>query len=196
MTTFPSIPTIVPEGIHGVAAVEHFEVDRNAAMLTTIRRGEFVPPGTYARLRVKGQLMMSDTPMERKTNAEFVRKAHGNVLVAGLGLGLILHPILAKEDVTSVTVVEKYEDVIALIGPTVQHPKLAIVQGDIYTWKPAKGTKYDTIYFDVWAEQSTDTLKDMAKLHLRFNKHKVKGGWMESWRREELQAQKRRGGYW
>ena len=136
--------------------------------------------------------MMSDTSMEHSTNWDVVHEARGHVLIAGLGLGMILHPILAKKEVLSVTVIEKYADVISLVGPSVKHDKLTIIEGDIYEWKPAKGTKYETIYFDIWAEQSTDCLEDMRKLHFRFRPYKIKEGWMNSWRRDELKAQKRR----
>lgn len=183
---------IIPEASIGIAAVEHFEVTKADAMLSGLRRGEYVSPGMYARLRVNGRLMMTDTRMEHMTNYEFVRRARGNVLVAGLGLGMILHPLLEDEEVTSVTVIEKYADVIALVSPTVTHPKVTILNADIYEWKPAKGTKFDTVYFDIWSEQSTDTLKDMAKLHHRFRPYKTLDAWMESWRRDFLRKEKRR----
>lgn len=199
MSTFPSMVEIVPEASIGIAAVEHFEVNKTDAMISGFRIGEYVSPGMYARLRVNGRLMMTDTRMEHMTNYKFVRRARGNVLVAGLGLGMILHPVLEDEEVTSVTVIEKYADVIALVGPTVKHSKLTIIHADVYEWKPAKGTKFDTIYFDIWAEQSTDTLKDMAKLHMRFRPYKTLDAWMESWRRDSLKSKKRQqrnGGRW
>mgnify|MGYP000786328328 FL=1 len=42
---------------------------------------------------------MSDTPMEKETNRDFVHNAHGNVLIGGLGIGLIILAIQNKEDV-------------------------------------------------------------------------------------------------
>lgn len=111
---------------------------------------------------------MSDTDMERRSNARFVHRANGSVLIGGLGLGMILHPTLAKPEVKLVTVVEQNADVIALIAPTLPRDKrLTIVNGDIYEWKPAKGTKYDTVYFDVWGNMSIDNLAEMATLHRR-----------------------------
>ena len=193
MSTFPEMVTIVPEGEHGIAKVEHFDVSKDASRFSSLRGAMgYVPEGRYAKLKVNGCLVMSDTSMEHRTNWGVVRAARGNVLIAGLGLGMILHPILAKPEVLSVTVVEKYPDVIALIGPTVQHGKLTIVEGDIYDWKPAKGTKYDVLYFDIWADQSTDDLEDMRKLHCRFRPYKIKDGWMDSWRRDFLRDEKRR----
>ena len=189
---FPSMVEIVPESQYGIAKIEHFEVNRSASRLSSMRPDDYVPEGRYAKLKVNGRLTMSDTMMEHRTNREVVWKAKGNVLIAGLGIGMILHPILAKSEVTSVTVIEKYPDVIALVAPTIKSDKLTIIAADIYEWKPAKGVKFDAIYFDIWAEQSTDCLEDMRRLHLRFRAHKNKDGWMDSWRREYLRAEKRR----
>jgi len=75
----------------------------------------FCPPGTYAVLKIAGTTVMSDTPMERLTNQKIVKKATGRVLIAGLGLGMILHPIAAKARVQSITVVEQSRDVIRMI---------------------------------------------------------------------------------
>jgi len=69
-------------------------------------RDTYIRPGRYARLHVGHVLMMSDTDMERRSNVQVVQQARGHVLIAGLGM--ILHPILAKPEVTRVTVVEKY----------------------------------------------------------------------------------------
>ena len=193
MSTFPAMIEIFKEPVaHGIAKIDHHTVDRFQSAMSAWEPAAYCPAGTYACLRVNGRLMMSDTRMEHYTNYKVVREARGNVLIAGLGLGMILHPILAKKEVLSVTVIEKYADVIALVGPTVKHNKLTIIERDIYEWKPAKGTKYDCIYFDVWADQSTDDLEDMRKLHLRFRSYKIKDGWMNSWRRDILKAEKRR----
>jgi hypothetical protein len=139
--------------------------------------------------------MMSDTAYEQRTNREFVRAAKGHVLVAGLGIGMILVPVLQNPDVTSVTVVEKYQDVVDLVGPSLEKfsgGKLKIVCADIFTWKPEKGTRYDTLYFDIWPTVTTDNLKEMATLHRRFGRHKAAGAWMDSWERDLLLVRTRR----
>ncbi len=194
--TFRSMIEIVPEAVVGAAKVVHFDVSKDDSMWTAIRGGsEYVPPGRYAKLIVGGSLVMSDTAMEHRTNYEVVRNAHGNVLIAGLGLGMILVPILAKDSVRSVTVVEKSPDVVSMIGPLYPSPKLAIVTADIFEWKPAKAERFNAIYFDIWSDQSTDDLEDMTKLHSRFARSLDRtddAAWMGSWRRDELRARKRR----
>jgi hypothetical protein len=200
----------VPPGKVGTAEVEHFEVSeaesRTSHMLASMRPGgrfDGVDPGRYARLNINGRLLMSDTFAERITNITVVQKAHGHVLVAGLGLGMILWPIVAKPEVTKITVVEKNSDVCALVKPHLpKSSKLSVVQGDIYEWAPQKGMKFNTIYFDIWGDVSTDTLKDMEKLHRRFAPRLDRTDpkrWMNSWKKEYLvdrRHQEQASGYW
>jgi spermidine synthase len=103
--------------------------------------------------------------------------------------------VLDKPEVESVTVIEKYQDVIDLVAPHYAHPKLTVICADIYEWTPPKGTVYDTIYFDIWPNICTDNLKDMEKLHRRFASKLNKANphrWMDSWLKDALKAQLRR----
>lgn len=60
--TFPEMWKVVPEGEHGVAKVDHFEVDESASRWSAMGGGrDWVPAGKYARLRVRNQVVMSDT---------------------------------------------------------------------------------------------------------------------------------------
>lgn len=190
--------TVIPEGKLGVAEVDHFvvgESERRVSMFRAIFNDFRELPmeiGTYARLMVEGGVMMSDTAEEKASNAEAVENAVGDVLIAGLGLGMVLMPILAKAEVTSVKVIEKHSDVIALVGFNVtaasgdDAKKLTIIEGDIFTWIPPKGERYDTVYFDIWPVISGDNLKEMKRLHDKFRKRKKEGGWMGSWGRSRI----------
>ncbi len=194
--TFPRMAEVVPEGKSGNVRIEHFTVSELDSKFTAIRaavngRDEFVAPGVYARLYVGGALMMSDTEMERRSNFKVVFNAHGHVLIAGLGLGMIAHPIVKKPEVTKVTIVELSPDVIKLVGPTLPK-KVEVVEGNIFTWRPPRGTKFDTLYFDIWAGICVDNLEDMAKLHRRYARFKAPEAWVESWQRGHLQAQRSR----
>jgi len=197
MSKFEPMVEHVKPGKQGVAEVKHVTVSEKDSHRTAFwsaakgDRGIYVPPGDYVQLYVKGQLMMSDTRMEKVTNYEFLSAASGDVLIAGLGIGMVLRPLLQDPKVTSITVVEKYQDVIDLVK--VDSPKLNIICADIFDWKPAKGTKYHTIYFDIWPDICLDNLEEMVTLHRRFARCKVSGGWMDSWTRKDLLARKRSG---
>jgi spermidine synthase len=140
--------------------------------------------------------MMSDTPMEKRSNREVVFQARGDVLIAGLGIGMVLLPILAKPEVKSVTVVEKSQEIIQLVAPALyQQPgaeKLTIVYKDVFDWRPEEGTKYDTLYFDIWPTIVEDNLDEMDDLHRIFRRYRRKGSWMNSWMRETLKFQQQR----
>lgn len=190
MSMFPQMAKILKPKRKGVAEIDHytpdaFEIARN------LFRGQRCSKIKVARLLVDGQLMMSDGDDEKRTNVEFVINAKGHVLVAGLGIGMVLKPVLANPLVKSVTVVELHQDVIDLVAPTFKHRKLSVFQADIFNWKPGKGTKYDCIYFDIWPAITTDNLPEMAKLHQRFKAYKAPGGWMNSWMRDYLRSQLR-----
>lgn len=179
MSVYTNVVERVPVGKLGSAAVVHDEPSALNRMWGAFRGMPLGRP-KYARLVVNGETVMTDAEFERLTNLEFIRNVAGDVLIGGLGLGLILDPILNKQSVTSVTVVEINPDVIGLVGPAFKdHPKISIVQGDVYQWRPT--VYYGTIYFDIWNYFNSDVSRLAAKLHRRYRKHLLEGGWMGSW---------------
>jgi hypothetical protein len=144
----------------------------------------------YTRLFVGGQLFMTDAEFELETNELFVSKAKGDVLIAGLGIGLILAPVISKDTVKSVTVIENNLDVINLVYPQYDSPKLGIVNQDIFFFKPARGQKFDTIYFDIWPNICSDYCLEITKLKSRFRTDLAKDGWMGAWCEREMKRQR------
>ncbi len=157
------------------------------------RRREFYgqKPGTYIQLvDLHGAILMSDTEMERRTNRAFLMHAHGDILTAGLGLGMILLAAQEKPEVKSITAVELYQEVIDLVAPQLPlNGKTTIICGDIFEWLPeAKEARFDTIYFDIWEAFSADNYEDMKKLNRRFGRRLNRNNpncWMSSWRHRE-----------
>lgn len=195
MSVFHKMVEVVPEKTIGIARTEHYQIQKFEAMMATLR-GQPTSAELVCKLLVGGRLYMSDSHYERATNYTVVRKAHGNVLIAGLGLGMIVHPILAKPEVSSVLVIEKYKDVIDLISPTIPSEKLTITCADIFIWKPAPKRKFNTIYFDIWGDMSTGDLAEQAKLHQRgkcWLDRTDDRCWMYSWNRDNLLRHKRLG---
>lgn len=208
---YTDMATVLPEGKLGEAEIKHLVIGEEEASFTRLRavvtggRDAPIREGTYAQLFVNGAMVMSDTQMERMTNYGVLRNARGRVLIAGLGLGMIILPMAAKPEVETITVIERSEDVIQLVTPHLRKAlgenssKLGVLQGDIFTWKPQKGSKWDTIYFDIWTDLSTDNLEEMASLHRKFGRRKNLSGWMESWQRDMLKSRRnrdRRSAWW
>lgn len=142
--------------------------------------------GTYVRLVVDGELMMSDSPMERVTNVGFIRQAEGRVFIAGLGIGMVLNAILNKPEVSEVVILEKYQDVIDLVHPQYEHSKLTVICGDVFSYDMPKKEKFDCIYFDIWPDIGGDNYKYMKLLHAKYRKNKAsKDSYISSWLYEE-----------
>jgi hypothetical protein len=93
--------------------------------------------------------LMSSLPSEAfEQYIPFVR-GKGNILVGGLGLGIIARLYCNKENVQSVTVIEKSPDVITLCGFI--NKKLKIIEGDFYTYLRENNlSKYNYIYIDTY----------------------------------------------
>ena len=179
---FPEMAKVIKPGEVGCAKVKHYTVTK-LDVLRELMHGGPAEEGTVACLYVNGRIMMSDTQHERLTNWEVLHKAKGNVLIAGLGIGMIVHAIADKPEVTTITVIEKELDVIRLISPSLpKSEKLTVIHADIFKWNPPQGARYDTIYFDIWADASNGAATpDRRKLSGRFRKYKVAEGWMGSW---------------
>jgi spermidine synthase len=197
---FTPMHKILKPRASGDVRLEEFKISAEDSRFTQIRSvitrraEEFVEAGTYCRLYVGQTLMMTDTQMEKRSNTGVVLQARGDVLIAGLGLGMILVPILAKLEVKSVTVIEKFKHVVKLVEPQLQQlpgiKKLKIVQANVFEWQPPKGQKWDVIYFDIWPSISEDNLPEMARLHQKYKSRKKPGAWMNSWKRDYLLHQR------
>lgn len=102
----PGMADILKGGELGDAKISETDISPESAKLAnTLNRnyGHFrILPGKYVRLHVNGQLMMSDTPMERITNSGFLHAASGRILIAGLGIGLIIRPIIRSPKVKQI----------------------------------------------------------------------------------------------
>lgn len=166
---YKDMTQILKDGKVGNFELSHFEIGKDDiyAMLHGI------PSGKFIRLTNRGEVVMSDTFMEKRTNANFVRNAHGKVLIGGLGIGLILLAIQDKEEVEQITVVEKNREVIELVGSQLQlNSKVTIVNDDVFIYKPL--FKYNTIYMDIWNYINEDVYKEeMKPLISRYRRYLV-----------------------
>lgn len=155
---YVNMSDILQERKVGDYALEKFEIGEND-IYAMIHR---IPCGKYIRLRHGIEVVMSDTDMEKRTNARFVANAHGNVLIGGLGIGMILLAIQDKSNVEKIIVVEKSEEVIELVKDQLPlNNKVEIVHADVWEYVPL--CKFNTIYMDIWNFINTDVYKDSMK---------------------------------
>lgn len=196
---FPDMKTIIPEATLGDYSIQYFTISEGEASFLKMKGmfnrsylARFLQPGDFCRLIYKDQILMSNTHAERHSNLEIVNRAHGQVLIAGLGLGLIICPIAKKDDVTHITVVEIAKEVIDLVEPHLRDylgedaHKLEIINADIFEFEPSH--KYDVIYFDIWGCYSGDEYPQTKKLHIKFSYHinRKNDPFMDSWMRWDM----------
>ena len=192
----------VPEGQSRDWRVEKFEVTEEDAKFERLRsaiafgaRCIPVPVGHYTRLMCGagfGALVMSDTPAEIEDHIDAIHFAEGEVLVNGLGLGVVAQAMLKKPEVDKLTVIELSLDVIQLVGDHYLSrfgERLEIINANAFTWNPPKGMHYDVVWHDIWNAICADNLPGMHRLHRRYGR---RADWQGSWCRAECEWQRDR----
>ena len=108
-----------------------------------------------------GNEWMTLTPVDVDTCEKEIEKAHGKVVTFGLGLGYFAYMVSEKENVESITVVEKSENVIRLfekhILPNFTHKeKVRIVNADAFEYAETvmPKEKFDYAFVDTWRDAS------------------------------------------
>lgn len=166
---YKDMPSILKECEGERFKVSHFDITSNDFYALFRDR---IPIGHYVRLtdKLSHECVMSDTRMEKCTNSEFVEKAHGDVLIGGLGIGMIILAIQDNPEVTSITVVEKYQEVVDLIAHQLPlNDKVKIVVADIFEYETEQ--KFNTIYLDIWNSINRDVWEEqMSPLRKRYRK--------------------------
>ena len=177
----------IPNGKSGDWEVDEFEITKEDVALHNIRASfkpgcRIIYPGKFKRLTRNGHVIMSNTNSELRDHKWFVYQAKGNVLINGLGLGCVLSEIIIKDEVKSVTVIEKSQDVINLVAPFFKdNPKVTIIHADAFELKPPKGVRYNAIWHDIWDDLCADNLTEMTKLHRKYGR---RTDYQDSWGKE------------
>ena len=108
-----------------------------------------------------GNEWMTLTPVDLDTCDDAIDRAHGKVITFGLGLGYYAYMVSEKEEVESITVIEKSSAVISLfkkyILPQFSHPeKVNIICCDAFEYAEFKmpNESYDFAFVDTWRDAS------------------------------------------
>ena len=132
-----------------------FRVFPDGRMLPQI--GFFSRTYRYPAVLESGREWMTLMPNETITTLPAVAKAKGKVLTYGLGLGYFPFMTSRKEEVTSVTVVERSSDVIKLFKEHIlpQFPnkeKIRVICADAFDYAKAQmpAEDYDFVFADIW----------------------------------------------
>lgn len=185
-----NIPINVPDGQSGDWKIKTFIVDEEGAKmhnLKEIMKGgkRFITPGTYKQLirfdhRLFSTIVMSNTPAEIADHTPFIQRAEGNVLIFGLGLGLVVQALIDKPQVKRIKIIDSSEDVIKLSGNYYKSisDKVEIILEDAFTYDDNEF--HDCIWFDIWDDITSENLPEMKQLKKKWKgKCNYIGFWAE-----------------
>lgn len=159
----------------GAYSVETLNISPKEAELQNLRciinnrPEQMIEAGQFKVLKENGEIWMSNTLMEIKTHQKAISRAKGNILVAGLGLGMFLTAIKDKKEINKITVIEKSKEVIELIGKYYQDKKIEIINADIFQYQTKE--KFDFIWLDIWSDICNNNLEKMELLKNKFSKN-------------------------
>lgn len=132
---------------------------------------------------------MSVCPSEISSMRGPIDRAHGRVLVLGLGLGYYPFVIAQKKEVERIVIVERQSEIIALFQQHLlpQFPdreKITVVQADAYAYlDELEPYLFDFCFADIWEGQ-----QDGAPAYLRIREHekRLPGTTFAYWIEEEI----------
>ena len=131
----------IPEAVNG-----NFEIKK---ILSDAVAGKEEPLDTYTILYKDGVGIMQDTTHEYDEHQSLWDNAIGDVLIGGLGIGFVNQKLIDNPNVTSVTTVEKYQEVIDMVWPHCpKNNTVTLIHHDIETWQPTQ--YFDVAWFDTW----------------------------------------------
>lgn len=129
--------------------------------------GYFKEGYKYPAVLENNREWMLITPNEIETMERPINEATGNVLTYGLGLGYYAYMVSMKEDVKTVTIVEKDKEIIELFNKYILpqfrfKDKIRIINMDAFEYFK-KNIYYDFVFVDIWHDPS-----DGIDLYLKF----------------------------
>lgn len=134
---------------------DDFIVDKDGFALPQL--GWFDRAFSFPAILENGLVWMTVTPNEINTIQPAVQKSRGKVLTYGLGLGYYAFHCLLKEDVESVTVVERNPQVIDVFTKLLlpffpRQQDLHIIEADAYEYAAhsMSAERFDTVFTDLW----------------------------------------------
>lgn len=136
------------------------------------RLGYFEEEFAYPAVLENGREWMTVTPNEIATMEGAIEQARGDVVAMGLGLGYFALMASEKEDVRTVTIIERDRDVIALVRRQIlpqfpQRKKVKILCADAFEFaqRTLPDMAADFVFVDLWHDVS-----DGAAMYLRMKR--------------------------
>lgn len=121
-----------------------------------------------------GYTWMSDSQLEMESIIGAIIAAKGDVLIGGLGIGLLPTLIKNNRNVKRIDIVELHQEVIDLVFPYIRSKKMRIIKDDIFHYLDTTENRYDFIHIDIWGSivaplKEIDNAQEKAKGCLKPN---------------------------
>ncbi len=110
-------------------------------------------------LWVDGECWMWDLRTERRAQADLARRARGDVLVSGYGLGLVQRCLSVNKDVTSILTIEMHPEVLVECERVFGELYGETVVGNFFDLSEFAPT-FDTVIGDIWLDIAPEYLEE------------------------------------
>ncbi len=157
----------IPEGISGNYLIRHYtnETESRYWKRYLSLKGESHSKYTVLIKDACPMPIMQDSEAEYSEHKWLWDNATGDVLIGGLGIGMIHQPLIDNPNVTSVTIVELEQDVVDLVWEhCAKDETFNLVVADFETWNPPSGSSFDTVWGDTWLVDNSLTMENYRKL--------------------------------
>ncbi len=132
---------------------------------------------------------VSVCPSEISSMQDQISRAHGRVLVLGLGIGYYPYIVSEKENVDEITIVERQPEIIELFKKNIlpqfaKGGKIRIVQSDAYEYLDSVQIgRYDFCFADIWEGQMDGVIE---YLRIKEYEEKLPGTEFTYWIEEQI----------
>jgi hypothetical protein len=191
------IKSSLPAGRSGDWSIEKFSVHTPGHKDTRPEHYQS-PAGTYTRLKEGNEVFMTDLYDEWWTQRMAIEQAGvrgGDVLVTGLGLGLVVTSMLEfpQSRVNRVLVVERSTDVIRLVAPSLKeryNGRIEVINADAFEWLPPPGRRFSVAWHDIWPNpHEPGLLEQTERLEQRYAPYCAwQGNWIRDYRAAEQES--------
>ena len=120
---------------------------------------------------------------------EQARERGGDVLITGLGLGLVVASMLELPGcrVKQVVIIERSADVIGLVAPALENrygEQFEVINADAFEWLPPPGQRFSVAWHDIWPNpHEPGVLAEAERLESRYQ---TCCDWQGNWVRDYL----------
>ena len=161
------IEVSIPAATSGDYAIAHYNHETTDNNWQVYRSMKNEPYETHTVL-IKNSCpmpIMQDSQAEYNEHQWLWDNATGDVLIGGLGIGMVHQPLIDNPDVTSVTIVELEQDVVDMVwSHCAKDDSFTLIVDNFETWEPPAGSSFDTVWGDTWLIDNPLTLDEYRTL--------------------------------